>query len=948
MNYGRDGILRRRSQLNSRSRKRINRLGLIISNLLIIFIIGAAVLVACVVIGGFRGIIDTAPDITNINVTPTGFSTFVYDTQGNQTAKLVSTDANRIPVTLDMVPLEMQHAFVAIEDERFYEHHGIDIQGIIRAGFRGVQSILAGGSPNEGASTITQQLLKNNVFVGWTDETFSESVRRKIQEQYLAVELEKSMSKDDILLNYLNTINLGHNTLGVQAAALRYFGKPVSQLNVSECACIASIAQNPTGFDPIVYPENNNKRRLTVLEHMYEQGWITEEEYKQAVNDNVYDRIQLVDQETDDNAIDSYFVDALTQQVMNDLKAKGYNETQAFTLLYSGGLNIYSTQDPEIQKICDEEVANPDNYPSGAKWYLTYSLSTQSADGTVTNYSTQMLESYFRESNAAFTLNFPSQDDAYAAIEQYKAAVMAEGDKVIGEKIDLEPQPQISLTIEDQSTGNIVAMVGGRGEKKANRTLNRAYDVMRQPGSTFKIVSTYAPALDAAGMSLATTFDDAPYTYEDGTPVRNWYGESYRGISTIRQGIQSSLNIVTVKCLTAITPQLGYEYLLDFGFTTLVDGQEINGKVFSDARQPLALGGITYGVKNYELNAAYATIANGGEYLEPKLYSKVTDHDGNVILDANDRKTRRVLKETTAWLLTSAMEDVVTKGTGTAVNFGTTAIAGKTGTTEKYGDVWFAGYTNYYTCTTWAGFDDGITKLGSGQTGQAQTIWRAVMSRVHDGLPRKEFEQPAGIEKLTVCRLSGLLPVHGLCDGSLTSEFYAMDTAPTETCDVHYQGLICAYSGLPATDFCPFKVTGVSTYSSSGLRCPHTQEFMTQENIQEIIAVQQAEMNEKAAAAQAAAEAAGAKASAQAGLEAANATLMEADALLRAAQDQLIAAQQNGDEAGIAAWTQAVNQATDNYNMAIQQQAAAMAAVEAAQAAETAGPETQLQAPGDA
>ena len=175
-----------------------------------------------------------------------------------------------------------------------------------------------------------------------------------------------------------------------------------------------------------------------------------------------------------------------------------------------------------------------------------------------------------------------------------------------------------------------------------------------------------------------------------------------------------------------------------------------------------------------------------------------------------------------------------------------------------------------------------------------------------------------------------------------------MDTAPTETCDVHYQGLICAYSGLPATDFCPFKVTGVSTYSSSGLRCPHTQEFMTQENIQEIIAVQQAEMNEKAAAAQAAAEAAGAKASAQAGLEAANATLMEADALLRAAQDQLIAAQQNGDEAGIAAWTQAVNQATDNYNMAIQQQAAAMAAVEAAQAAEAAGPETQLQTPGDA
>ena len=631
MDYGRRGLVRKQKSLNSRRRKRANKVGLIAGMVLFLLVVGVCAMAACVGFGAFRGIIDSAPDISNIDVTPTGYSTFVYDSQGNQTAKLVSTDSNRIPVTLDMVPKDLQHAFVAIEDERFYQHPGIDMQGILRAMVIGVTS----GHFSEGASTITQQLIKNNVFTGWTDESFSESVRRKIQEWYLAVELEKTMSKDDILLNYMNTINLGHSTLGVEAASRRYFGKSVSKLNLSECAVIAGITQNPSYYDPIIYPEHNKERRAQVLKNMRDQGWISQDEYDNVLQDDVYSRIQVVDNNTNDNAVNSYFVDALTDEILADLMKKGYSETQAYTLLYSGGLNIYSTQDPEIQSIVDEVVNDEANYPNGTRWYLQYQLTVQSSDGTVTNYSTEMMESHFRQSNPYFTLIFNTKEDAKACEEEYKNAVVGPGDTVLGERDNITAQPQVSLTLEDQHTGNVLAISGGRGEKKANRTLNRATDTVRQPGSTFKVVSTYAPALDAGGLTLATTQNDAPYAYADGTPVRNWYGEAYRGLSSLRLGIQNSMNIVAVKTLVDITPQLGYEYLLDFGFTTLVDNEEINGRVFSDIQPTLALGGITKGVKNIDLNASYATIANVGEYLKPKNYTKLNDHDGNIILYDN-------------------------------------------------------------------------------------------------------------------------------------------------------------------------------------------------------------------------------------------------------------------------------------------------------------------------
>lgn len=904
MNYSKRGIKAKQKSLHATSSKWSKKLLLAVLNLSLLAAISIGVIGASMGIGIFKGVIDTAPSIGNIDVTPSGFSTFVYDLEGNQIGKLIAADSNRIPVAQDMIPENLAHAFVAIEDERFYEHNGIDIKGIIRAAYVGISN---GFHFSEGASTITQQLLKNNVFTNWTsEEGFAEKMKRKIQEQYLAIELTKTMSKEDVLLNYMNTINLGQNTLGVQAASLRYFNKSVNTLNLSECAVIAAITQNPSRFNPISHPDKNAERRAKVLGNMLEQGYIDQAQYDEAMADDVYSRIQIVNEEVEEDTVNTYFVDALTDDIMEDLLAAGYNETQAYTLLYSGGLKIYATQDPHIQAICDEVFANEENYPADVRWYLNYELTIQKSNGDFENHSTEMFRSYFRQINSSFNLIYNSQDEAYAAIEEYKAAVMEAGDEVYGENINMTPQPQVSIVVEDQSTGYVVAMVGGRGRKEGSRTLNRATDTKRQPGSTFKVVAVYAPALDSAGLTLATVQNDAPFNYADGRPVSNWYSTGYRGLNSLREGIRESMNIIAVKTLTQISPQLGFDYLKNFGFTTLVDREEItvNGKteIFSDIQQSLALGGVTYGVTNEELNAAYATIANGGTYIKPKLYTKVLDHDGNVVLDNTLPQSRQVIKETTAWLLTDAMVDVVTTGTGASVNFGNMAMAGKTGTTSDYNDVWFSGYTPYYTASVWTGYDNN-TKLRQGEERNlAKRLWRACMSKIHEELPSQSFQMPAsGIVTATVCSKSGKLPIPGLCDGTIRSEYFAEGTVPTESCNVHYQGFVCPYSNLPANDPCPFKVQGVleltppedaSLLQGSGTvpaepitqevtnpdgtvstitipqantnTCIHTFEYMSQPGIEGIIEQQRNEMTAaQQAAIQAAQEAAAAQAAAE-------------------------------------------------------------------------------------
>ena len=788
MNFGRRGIRNRQEYLASKSRKRLKKVMLGIGQLLLVAVIGLGVTGAALGLGVFRGVIDSAPSQTVIDVSPKGFSSFVYDAKNNQVAKLVSADSNRIPVSGDMITDDLAHAFVAIEDERFYEHKGIDAPGILRAAVIGVTS----GNFSEGASTITQQLIKNNVFTSWTNETSVERIKRKLQEQYLAIELEKTMSKDTILLNYLNTINLGHGTLGVEAASQRYFDKHCNELTVSECAVIASIPQNPTQFDPIIYPEQNKQRRDVVLNYMLNQGYINNEQLAEAEEDDVYTRIQEVNikKQVEDNKINSYFVDALQTQILKDLQDDaGKTEEEAYALLYSGGLKIYSTLDPDIQAICDRECSEDSgNFPDNVKYILSYKLSVINEDGTTSNYDSNSLANWLADQDWDADLMYSSKDNAYSDIEDFRNSVIKDPKKQkYTESVNLAPQPEISLTIEDQHNGHVLAMVGGRGNKEANRTLNRATDTLRQPGSTFKVITTYAPALDTGEYTLASSVVDEPYSYKSGVPVRNWY-KGYRGLSTVRQGIVQSMNIVTVKVLSDIGPRLGYDYAQKFGISTLVDGIEINGGTYTDVNETLALGGITYGVKNIELNAAYATIANGGFYIEPKMYTEVYDHEGNLLLDSSKTAAgRRVLKERTAWLLTNAMEDVVEEGTGRSADFPTTKVAGKTGTTSDENDVWFCGYTPKYTATVWAGYDNNVDLTTSEEQNLAKTIWREVMEDLPGNQDWQEFEEPDGIVRRTVCKVSGQAPFSGVCPA--VTEYFDEDTEfdSDNYCDYHYE-----------------------------------------------------------------------------------------------------------------------------------------------------------------
>lgn len=798
MNYGKRGTSKKQKSMHSKATKVRKKASVIFIKAFLICFLAAGVVGLCAGIGIVKGVIDNAPDITSASVIPRGYKSTMVDAEGNKMAELVAAGSNRVWVDIENIPEHVQLAFVDIEDERFYEHNGVDLKGIVRAGVKGIAS---GFKRTEGASTITQQLLKNNVFDFMSEDTFIEKVERKLQEQYLAIELEKVMSKEEILEAYLNTINLGQNTLGVQAAANRYFNKDVSELNLSEAAVLAAITKSPSKYNPVSSPEENAGRRELVLDAMLKNEDISQSEYEEALADDVYERIQMTNETKNTTDVFSYYVDATIEEVINDLQeVKGYTSQQAYSLVYNGGLTIETAQDPTIQAIMDEETSDPENYPETIKYGLEYALTVVKPDGTQTNYSKEMMEKYFQENeSSSFELLFDSEEDALAHVETYKALHVEEGDTVY-ESMNITIQPQISMVVMDQATGYVKGIVGGRGEKTESLSLNRATDTARQPGSTFKIVSTYAPALDSAGMTLASTQYDAPYFYKEGAgrEVRN-ANRSYGGWTSYRNAIMNSTNIVAVKTLTDITPALGITYLDNFGFTTIQKEGADN-----DYGQALALGGLTNGVKNIELTAAFATIANGGVYTKPIFYTRILDHDGNVLIDNTEAYTKTVLKDSTAWLLTSAMQDVVNGGTGGRAKFSGMTIAGKTGTTTANNDVWFSGFTPYYTASAWAGYDNNH-KLSSnkGETRYHLNIWKNVMSRIHEGLENKTFEKPSSVTSATVCAASGKLPIPGVCDGMMRTEYFATGTTPTEYCDVHVTGEACVESGALATDTCP-------------------------------------------------------------------------------------------------------------------------------------------------
>jgi len=464
MNYGRTSLRRRAKQLDARGTRIRHKIGVILSKLLLIGIIVGGCAAVSFGVGAFKGILASAPDISEVDVIPTGYSTKVLAADGSETAKLVAAGSNRQYVTIDQIPEDLQHAVVAIEDERFYDHNGIDLKGIVRALVADVRT----RDFSQGASTLTQQLIKNNVLSEqWANENDSNiskiekmerQVQRKIQEQYLAIELEKKVNdKNWILENYLNSINLGSNTLGVQAAAQRYFGKDVSKLTLSECAVIAGITKNPAGYNPILHPKENAKRRKNVLDAMKKQGYISQKQYDKAMADDVYGRISEHN-DVREETMNTYFVDAVIDDVFGDLvNIKGYSESEAYKAIYQGGLTIKSTQNLQIQKICDEEVADKANYDAGTKCSFYLSFQVKEKDGTIKTYTNQTMLSYYKKKNKSqnYSINFTSEEDCRAAIAQYEKDVLGKGDKLVenSEYIFITMQPQVAMTIMDQSTG---------------------------------------------------------------------------------------------------------------------------------------------------------------------------------------------------------------------------------------------------------------------------------------------------------------------------------------------------------------------------------------------------------------------------------------------------------------------------------------------------------------
>lgn len=772
MNYGKKKASKRQKQITSKSTMQGKRVTV---RLLKGFIL--CVLAICIIgmIGGLifvKRILDNSPDVTPDDVRPKGYTTIVYADDGaTELERFVEAGSNREYKSIDQIPVDLQHAFVAIEDERFYEHNGIDPQGILRAAITGITS---GGDFSQGASTLTQQLIKNNVFPDFVnEETFYDRLERKIQEQFLALDIEKQMSKDEIMEAYLNTINLGQNTLGVQSASKRYFNKDVSELTLSECAVLASITQNPSLYNPITNPEDNARRRTEVLDRMLDQGYIDQAAYDEAMADDVYTRIQAVNAAIGEDSPYSYFVDALSEQVIDDLMSRlGYTESQAYNALYSGGLTIISTQNTTMQQICDEEMNNDANFPWLKEYGLSYALTVTRSDGTIENYGSEAVQNYRASTYGVDSaLTFSSEEQARAVVEEWKATIAREGD-TYDERITITPQPQASITIIDQATGQIKAMVGGRGAKETSQSLNRAYQgSRRQPGSCFKILATYAPALDTNQITLASVFDDKPWHYSDGTEFKN-VGNKYYGNVTVREAIAQSMNSVAVQTIQQIGPQLGYEYAKNnFSMSSLVE---------NDMYEPIALGGLTHGVYNYELCAAFASIANGGVYNTPTLYTKILDHDGNVLIE-NPTESHQAVKDSTAALLTSAMESVVEEGSGSAAALGNMPVAGKTGTADNDKDIWFCGFTPYYTCAVWGGYDDPKSMTNIDTTFRFR-IWKSIMSRIHAGLETKQFEMPTSVEQKTICTGSGMLARPG-CPSR--TEYFATDNAPTETCTGH-------------------------------------------------------------------------------------------------------------------------------------------------------------------
>ena len=659
---------------------------------------------------------------------------------------------NRIWTDLEDIPKYLQEAAIAIEDKRFEKHHGVDWKGTTRA----IVYTLFGKNV-QGGSTITQQLVKN--VTGDNEVT----VKRKITEIYRALELEKRYEKDEILEAYLNEVFFGQSCYGVVTASRMYFNKDVSDLTLAECASLMGITNNPSMYDPTLSSwtrENNRERQLTILGAMLEQGKISQEEYDEAkAEDIVFSNGFTIsgkyvgsdgtatDPEPEEPPADdtespedeeepaikgrySWFTEAMIGDVADALVEKygitdkvrdnGTTYTayeQAWDMVHGKGYKIYTTQNPKYQKIAED---------------VCYDLS-----------------------NIPYTSSYTNS---------------------AGEQV--EDQLQIALTIVDPTNGYVVAMIGGAGEKQADRVWNWAVNA-RQCGSAIKPLSTYAPALDDGTINGASVIDDYPMLLNGDVWPRNdnW---RYQGLMPLHLALRQSLNTCAVRTNLAYGVDRSYEFLvnkLGFENLTYTDSQQVGN---------MALGGFEKGVTTEEMAAGFATFVNEGVYTKPRTFVRVEDANGNVILE-NEAKSTVAMKNTTAALMNSLLQEASLQGTGYQAQFPGMHIAGKTGSTNSNKDRYFAGYTPYYSCAVWAGYEHNQRIVASGNP--CAVIFQKVMKAIHEDLPDKDFFSCAGLTSVAVCADSGMLASENCALDVRGSRVYtalvAADNAPTSVCTMH-------------------------------------------------------------------------------------------------------------------------------------------------------------------
>ena len=649
---------------------------------------------------------------------------------------LFAPEGNRQVVEYNQIPEHLIQALVAIEDKRFWTHHGVDWEGTAAAF---VKTFTTGST--RGGSTITQQFLKN--ITKDNDVTFS----RKVREIFRALEFEKTHSKEDILTLYLNYVYFGAGCDGIQTAAQKYFGKDVSELTLAESASIIAITNNPSLYDPFYdvtfkngkTPRDYNKQRQElILDVMASEGYITQaeadatkKEFLLFTDTPQYALLHKNDEEEEvvqTSNVYSWFTDLVIDDAIRLIcEAKGCDKAMASTLLYSAGYHIYTTLDMDIQKIVDRVYLDTSNF------------------------------------------DYPSASGA---------------------------QLDSAIAIIDPYTGDIVAIAGGVGEKTVSRGLNLAISP-RPCGSAIKPVSVYAPAIEHDIISPGSVIDDYPMMLTeketDGeVSYTAWPRNSnnkYRGYSTVSYSVQWSLNTVATRVLEMLTTEDSFEFMENnLGFDLHIQDNSL---------APLAMGGLTYGVTTVEMAAAYAAFANSGVYSTPRTITQILGNDGKeVIVDNTIVESRVAMKETTAYLINNMLQSVVSAGTGTSANFDNMAIAGKTGTTSNNFDRYFVGYTPYYSAAVWVGYSQSNEKINSGTKNPAALVWKMIMEEIHKELEKRDFPEPAtGITEVTVCIDCGLLATENCANearGNRTDTFEVQESAaPTEECTCHIPVRVC-------------------------------------------------------------------------------------------------------------------------------------------------------------